>query len=84
MTGCGGTIGHRGLDENSAPRLGGSADDLIGTYPTTLTPASSLSAFAGKSASGPWTLFVSDNAASDLGTLNQWCLMLHGAADTTL
>ncbi len=64
-------------------RTGSSADNIIGTYPTTLTPANPLSAFFGQSSAGTWTMFVSDNAGTDTGTLNQWCLLLRGAADTT-
>jgi hypothetical protein len=29
-------------------------------------------------------MFVSDNASVDTGTLNQWCLTLAGASDTTV
>jgi subtilisin-like proprotein convertase family protein len=64
-------------------RTGGSTDNIIGTYPTTITPAASLSAFTGQLSDGAWSLFVSDNASSDVGTLNQWCVVLHGASDTT-
>lgn len=64
-------------------RTGGSADNLVGTYPTTLTPAGSLAAFNGLPSAGTWTMFVSDNAGQDVGTLNQWCLTLQGIADTT-
>lgn len=64
-------------------RTGSSADNIIGTYPTTLTPAASLSAFNGASSAGTWTLFCSDNAGTDVGTLNQWCLTLAGASDTS-
>ncbi|MFN8588218.1 MAG: proprotein convertase P-domain-containing protein [Candidatus Eisenbacteria bacterium] len=62
---------------------GSSADNIIGTYPTTLTPAASLSAFNGQSSAGTWSLTVIDNASSDTGTLNQWCLTLAGASDTS-
>ena len=65
-------------------RTGGTTDNIIGTYPTTLTPANSLGAFNGQSSAGTWTLFVSDNASVDVGTVNQWCLTLAGASDTTL
>jgi subtilisin-like proprotein convertase family protein len=51
---------------------GGSEDDLVGTYPTTLTPAQSLAALVGEPLDGTWTLFVSDNAGQDLGTLHAW------------
>jgi subtilisin-like proprotein convertase family protein len=64
-------------------RTGSSADNIIGTYPTTLTPASPLSAFFGQPSAGTWQLFIADQAGGDVGTLNQWCLTLRGAADTT-
>lgn len=64
---------------------GSSADNLIGTYPTTLTVSGpgALANFSGHSSTGNWTFTVSDNAADDFGTLNQWCIILAGAADTT-
>ena len=40
---------------------GGSADDIVGTYPTTLTPLSSVGALAGESITGDWTLTATDN-----------------------
>jgi zinc metalloprotease ZmpB len=66
-------------------RTGGSADNLVGSYPGTLTPSGpgALTDFAGQASDGTWTLFVSDNVSSDTGTLNQWCLTLVGASDTT-
>lgn len=64
-------------------RTGSSADNIVGTYPTTLTPAASLTAFNSAAANGTWTLAVADRASTDTGTLNQWCLTLRGAADTT-
>ncbi|MBZ4421086.1 endonuclease [Myxococcus sp. RHSTA-1-4] len=45
---------------------GGSADDLKGSF--------DLSAFAGESAKGTWTLTVQDTAKGDTGTLKQWGL----------
>ncbi len=57
-------------------RSGGSADNIIGTYPDDLTPDQSLDAFLGQSMEGDWTLSVSDHAGWDTGTINQWCLHL--------
>ncbi len=51
---------------------GSSADDIIGNYPNTLTPAQSLSAFFGQPLAGSWTLRVSDHAAQDTGVLHSW------------
>jgi subtilisin-like proprotein convertase family protein len=53
-------------------RSGGSAQNIIGNYPGTLTPAQPLSAFLGDPVDGNWTMFVSDNAGVDIGTLNSW------------
>ncbi len=38
-----------------------------------------LTAFDGQPLSGNWTLNASDNAASDTGTLNSWCLVVPNA-----
>ncbi len=57
-------------------RSGGSTDNLIGWYPDTFEPAESLDAFIGEEMLGDWTIFVSDNAGADLGTLNEWCLRI--------
>ena len=51
-------------------REGGSADNLYQTY----SPAD----FLGENSQGVWTLFVSDNAGIDLGTLDSWTLTLIG------
>ena len=45
-------------------REGGSADDLAKTY--------DVDAFNGAECKGEWTLFISDNAGQDLGTLEGW------------
>ncbi|AKF81367.1 convertase [Myxococcus fulvus 124B02] len=47
-------------------RQGGSADDLKGSF--------DLTAFAGESTKGTWTLEVQDQAKGDTGTLKQWGL----------
>ncbi len=59
-------------------RSGGSTDDIIGTYPTTLSlpPQQSLSSFYGQPGNGNWTLEVTDNASGDTGTLVSWGLMI--------
>ena len=58
-------------------RSGGSADDIIGTYPTTLTPDETLASFVGLEAMGDWTLFASDSVGGDTGTVNTWGLKLY-------
>jgi subtilisin-like proprotein convertase family protein len=51
-------------------------DDVIGTYPTTITPAESLDAFLGKDGAGAWTLWIADRDDQDLGTLHRWAVHL--------
>ncbi len=59
---------------------GMNTQNIVGTYPTTLTVdgPGALTDFIGQSTSGTWTLFVSDNADLDTGTLNSWCLDFTG------
>ncbi len=49
-------------------RTGGGTDNVKGGF--------DLSAFAGESAKGEWTLSVKDNARRDTGTLNSWGLSI--------
>ncbi len=51
-------------------RTGGSADNVAGKF--------DLTAFAGESAKGKWTLTVEDKARGDVGTLNSWGLSATG------
>lgn len=51
-------------------RSGGSADDIVGNYPATLTPAQSLESFFGENTSGTWILQMRDYGAGDLGRLD--------------
>jgi len=53
-------------------RSGSSADDIIGNYPLTLTPAQSLTALIGEPLDGSWELTISDHAGQDTGTLVSW------------
>ncbi|MEP7372247.1 MAG: proprotein convertase P-domain-containing protein [Chitinophagaceae bacterium] len=53
-------------------RNGGSAKNIIKTFD--LSNAPTLSRFNGESASGNWTLEVTDVAAIDTGTLNKWTI----------
>ena len=52
---------------------GGSADDLIESWQTTVFNAEQMQ--------GDWTLLVSDNAGLDTGTLNSWSLTLTALSD---
>ncbi len=66
-------------------RSGGSADDIVGWYPSQLQPAENLEAFVGLLMSGQWTLSVADMAGGDVGTLNSWCLRItHGVQVTSV
>jgi Regulatory P domain of the subtilisin-like proprotein convertases and other proteases len=53
---------------------GGNADDIVGTYPTTLTALSSMGALAGESIAGDWTLTATDSFEGDEGVVNSWGL----------
>lgn len=66
-------------------RTGAGADNIVGTYPTTLTVdgPGALADFIGQSSTGAWTLFVSDNEGADLGTLADWCIDIQGTPGTT-
>jgi len=57
-------------------RTGSGTDNLIGWYPTELTPAQSLNGFVGQPTDGNWVLHVRDNAGGDTGRLNSWCLRI--------
>jgi subtilisin-like proprotein convertase family protein len=53
------------------------AEDQCGNLPALsglLIPNSPLSAFDGESLAGTWTLTVTDSAAPDTGTINDWAL----------
>lgn len=56
-------------------RAGGSADNINETF--------NSSAFNGEVATGDWTLAVSDNVASDTGTLNAWALNFTGIGEVS-
>lgn len=51
---------------------GGSANSLVGNYPATLTPASSLSQLNGETMQGTWSLSVADGTGMDTGRLVSW------------
>ena len=57
-------------------RTGSSADNIVGNYDLTLAVdgPGSLDDFTGQNPFGTWTLFMSDNASSDTGTLQSWTL----------
>jgi subtilisin-like proprotein convertase family protein len=59
-------------------RSGGATDDIVGTYPDTLTPAESLDALLGQSSLGTWSLDVTDAELSNNGSLQGWSLEVCG------
>jgi subtilisin-like proprotein convertase family protein len=44
------------------------------TISGTFSPNNPLTPFDGMDINGSWTLFASDNAGGDTGTIDQWCL----------
>lgn len=50
--------------------------DVIGTYPTTLTPFQDLSLLAGEDGQGPWQLQAADLDSDDTGTFRSWGIHL--------
>jgi subtilisin-like proprotein convertase family protein len=69
-------IGPTGTTVMLHNRTGGSADNLVTSYPDQTQPAQSLDAFIGKLAQGTWKLKVRDLASQDTGKLNSWRLTL--------
>jgi subtilisin-like proprotein convertase family protein len=65
-------------------RTGGSAANIVGWYDSEIAVdgPGALMDFAGESSSGDWTLWVSDNAGADVGTVNQWCVEVMGGGPT--
>lgn len=51
-------------------------EDLVGTYPTTLTPDEDLDAFAGEEGAGAWILRIADVGDGDLGFFESWAVHL--------
>jgi len=67
-------------------RTGSNTDDIFGWYETdqfgipalTVDGPGALDDFDGHTSLGDWTLWVSDNAGLDLGTLAEWCIYVEG------
>lgn len=53
-------------------RVGGSLDNVIGTYGVDLEPEESLEGLIGEPLNGTWKIKVSDNAGQDTGRLISW------------
>jgi len=65
-------------------RTGGTTEDIVGWYDSELTVdgPGAFSDLTDESSLGDWTLWVSDNAGGETGTVNQWCVRAAGAALT--
>jgi len=65
-------------------RSGGTTENIVGWYPSQITPVGNLDTFIGQHMAGTWTLTVSDQAGGDTGMLNEWCLRItHNIGDVT-
>jgi subtilisin-like proprotein convertase family protein len=72
--GCSGNNISASFDDTAAMGVEGvcpATDPVINGAFNAVVP---LSAFDGDDVNGDWTLTISDNAAGDTGTLDQWCL----------
>jgi len=59
-------------------RTGGSSDNIVGWYDTTLTPAEPLARFRGGHAAGTWKLEAEDGVPLNTGTINGWSIEVCG------
>ncbi len=66
-------------DQGTDGSVDGSCTTATPAYPVPggrYTPDNPLVPFNGESATGTWTLTISDNAGGDTGTLNSWALLI--------
>jgi subtilisin-like proprotein convertase family protein len=56
---------------------GGSADNIITSYPSPSLPFGNLGVLSGKAISGNWTLSVTDQYMADQGVFNSWVLRIN-------
>jgi len=54
----------------------GTGDGIVGTYPTSLTPADSLDVLFDEDGAGEWQLWVADVETGDVGVLHAWAVTL--------
>lgn len=59
-------------------RTGGSADNIVGWFPTDRPSAEPLARISAEDAAGTWTLVVNDGVPANTGTLNGWSLEICG------
>jgi uncharacterized membrane protein len=72
--GCSGNNIDAVLDDEAGAPVETQCAASVPTISGTFTPNNPLSTFDGEDLSGTWLLTVRDNAGSDVGTLNEWCL----------
>jgi subtilisin-like proprotein convertase family protein len=81
--GCGNDNIQATLDDQAAlpveTQCNGTPPAINGTF----QPNNPLSVFNGQSTLGTWRITVSDNASSDIGTLDSWCLTFQGSSGPT-
>jgi subtilisin-like proprotein convertase family protein len=74
--GCAGDDINTTIDDAAAIAIEGVCDNLVPTIGAGPFSANNpLSIFNLESSAGNWTLNISDNAAADIGVLNQWCVV---------
>lgn len=79
--GCGSNNFEIILDDNAADPIENECDPVPPAMFGSFMSNNPLSAFTGEDRAGMWTLTVSDNAAADTGTLQQWCLIFDSDGD---
>ncbi len=59
-------------------RSGADADNIVGTYDSSLLPdgPGSMDDFNSETSSGTWTLFASDRVGGDVGAINCWAVII--------
>ena len=77
-TSCSPTSARTTVDDSSRNLFGTAAAPFVGTF----APEEPLAGFVGETGNGAWKLIVTDDAASDTGTLNCWTLNLFASACT--
>jgi hypothetical protein len=73
--GCSGDDYDVSLNDANSPSVEDVCETTVPSIAGDLAPSpDALSAFAGESIGGDWTMHVSDNAGGDTGTLDTWCV----------
>ncbi len=75
-----GGSGHNFVNTVLSDNAGASIRTGVAPFTGTFQPESPLSIFAGKNMRGVWKLWVEDESASDVGTINNWSLTITPAS----